>query len=101
MKKSVTVPKTAAKTVAYKKVRFELVTEPGREVFVAGSFNRWDPGQQPLTPRSKTGTYIASISLPAGTHEYKFVVDGNWQIDPDNPNLTPDGAGSVNNILQV
>ncbi len=86
---------------AVKKVRFELVTEPGREVFVAGSFNGWDPGQQPLKPRSKSGAYTATVTLPEGTHEYKFVVDGNWQIDPGNPSLTPNGTGSVNNVLQV
>jgi len=99
MKKAVTVPKTVVKT-AGKKVRFELVTHPGREVFVAGSFNSWDPEQQPLT-QSKTGAYVATFTLPVGTHEYKFIVDGNWQIDPLNPSLIPNGAGSMNNILLV
>jgi 1,4-alpha-glucan branching enzyme len=100
MKKAVTDPKTVGKTVG-KKVRFELVTHPGREVFVAGSFNSWDPEQQPLKPHSKTGVYVATFALPAGTHEYKFIVDGNWQIDPENPSLTPNGEGSFNNILLV
>jgi 1,4-alpha-glucan branching enzyme len=100
MKKTVAAQKTVVKT-AGKKVRFELVTHPGREVFVAGSFNAWDPEQQPLKPHSKTGAYVATLTLPAGTHEYKFVVDGNWQIDPDNPSLISNGAGSLNNILQV
>lgn len=100
MKKSVTAPKTVG-TIVGKKVRFELVTHPGREVFVAGSFNSWDPEQQPLKPHSKTGAYVATVTLPAGTYEYKFVVDGNWQIDPLNPSLIPNGAGSMNNCLLV
>ncbi|MEI6167115.1 MAG: glycogen-binding domain-containing protein [bacterium] len=100
MKKAVTATKTVIKT-AGKKVRFELVTHPGREVFVAGSFNGWNPVQQSLKPHSKTGAYVATLNLPSGSHEYKFVVDGIWQIDPVNLSLTPDGEGSFNNILLV
>ncbi len=98
MKSQTSTPRKSTRKAAQKQVRFELVTEPGREVFVAGSFNGWDPCQQPLKPRAKSGAYVTTLDLPEGTHEYKFVVDGNWQIDPSNPCVTPNGA---NNILQV
>ena len=31
-----------------KKVRFELAAEPGSQVFVAGTFNNWNPTANPL-----------------------------------------------------
>jgi 1,4-alpha-glucan branching enzyme len=98
MKDSTATPRKSTRKTSSKKVRFELVTEPGREVFVAGSFNDWATNQQPLKPHAKSGAYVATMQLPAGTHEYKFVVDGNWQIDPSNPCVSPNG---LNNILQV
>ena len=32
---------------------------------------------------------------------YKFVVDGVWMADPDNPNGSPDGFGGMNSVLKV
>ena len=38
---------------------------------------------------NKSGnTFTCTYELAAGTHEYKFVVDGNWISDPSNPILT-------------
>jgi hypothetical protein len=35
-----------------KKVLFELPAEPGSQVFVAGTFNNWNPTANPLKDRS-------------------------------------------------
>lgn len=44
---------------------------------------------------------IIVISLPAGTHEYKFIVNGTWFSDPKCPDWIPDGCGSLNSVLHV
>jgi len=88
-------------TAGKKRVRFEIATEPGHEVFVAGDFNGWKPGEARLKPRGSQGKYTTTLMLEKGVHEYKFVVDGNWQVDPNNPNRVPNGAGSLNSLLQV
>ena len=47
------------------------------------------------------GEYTAVLQLPAGRHEYKFVVDDVWTNDPQNPETVPNDCGSMNNVLIV
>ena len=46
-------------------------------VFLAGTFNDWNPEATPMT-RTKDGTWQVALDLAPGRYEYKFVVDGNW-----------------------
>ena len=87
-------------TDGYRKVTIELHSEPGRTVFVAGSFNDWRPDQVALK-EDGNGTYRATLTLPTGRHEYKFIVNGDWQIDPACQEAVPNPEGSLNSILQV
>ena len=73
---------------------------PGKQVFVAGSFNDWKP-EKPLLDKDNTGVYRCQLRLEPGEYQYKLVVDGNWCLDAANPNFMPNGFGSLNNILQV
>ena len=83
------------------RVRFELSADPGSQVFVAGTFNRWSPTANPLRDNPESGHFSALLRVPAGTHEYKFVVDGVWTVDPKCADLTPNGYGSLNSVLHV
>jgi hypothetical protein len=49
--------------------------------------------------RDQDGIWRLSMNLPAGRHEYKFVIDGNWTTDPNAPDTGPDGFGGENAIL--
>lgn len=86
---------------ARKKVRFELSEEPGSRVFVAGTFNNWDPTATPLKVNPNSGHYKAVLRVPTGTHEYKFVVDGVWCMDPKSEEWVPDGYESLNSVLHA
>jgi hypothetical protein len=47
---------------------------------------------------------LKELAIPAGAHEYKFVLNGgNWQNDPDNPNFEPSGYhnNTVNALLDT
>ena len=68
-----------------------------KEVFLSGTFNNWQ-----LIPMSDTSSssFVTIIELPLGTHEYKFVVDGEWTYDPTQPS-TEDGIGGKNNSITV
>lgn len=65
---------------------FRYRGEAGRRVYLAGSFNRWDPFMYHMRERSP-GEYFISIRLPAGTHHYYFVVNGLTVSDDNNPNV--------------
>jgi Glycogen recognition site of AMP-activated protein kinase len=76
---------------------------PGaRSVAVVGSFNDWRAGSIPLEDMDHDGVWSASIVLPAGTHEYMFVVDGErWVADPLAGRYVEDDFGRENSLLIV
>lgn len=82
-------------------VNFWIMAKPGSEVFVAGTFNNWSVTANPLKGNSSRGHYIATLAVCPGRHEYKFVVDGVWQVDPSCPVMVANPFGSENSVLQV
>lgn len=84
-----------------KTVRFELQAKPGSKVYVAGTFNDWNPTATPLKDNPDGGHFKASLSIPPGTHEYRFVVDGDWVTDPGCPDCVENPYHSLNSVLRV
>ncbi len=82
-----------------KRTKFQIQAEGGSEVFVAGTFNGWNPREYKM--RYKDGKYSITIALPKGRHEYKFVVDEVWCVDPGCAEWSPNGLGSLNSIVTV
>lgn len=73
------------------------------EVFVAGSFNGWNPRGEAMREVSP-GVFELTRVLPEGVHFYKFVLDGTrWVNDPasDRELEEPDGFGGVNSAVLV
>jgi hypothetical protein len=68
-------------------------------VVLAGSFNNWSQSQL-LFAREGDG-WVCRIDLDPGVYQYKFIVDGDWLLDPSNPQTAEDEAGNVNNVLEV
>jgi len=87
------------KSMASKKVRFEIQAEPGSEVYVTGTFNSWNPKQNRL--KEKNGVYSATLLLPKGRHEYKFVINEVWCVDPKCQEWVPNNCGSLNSIINL
>jgi len=72
----------------------------GKEVFVCGSFNNW----QKLKMSRSTKDFVAIVDLKEGEHEYKFLVDGEWVNDPNEPKKdAKDEHGFLvtNNLIRV
>lgn len=78
---------------------------PGaRSVEVVGSFNDWSRGMLHLHDDDGDGVWHGAAVLPAGPHEYMFVVDGErWVPDPLAGRYVDDGfgAGQQNSVLIV
>ena len=66
-------------------------------VALAGTFNNWNQSQ--FVCGHENDEWICRVDLEPGYHSYKFIVDGNWVLDPDNPNTAIDDAGNTNNVL--
>lgn len=91
----------AAVNAGKKKVVFFLKANPGDEVYVAGSFNSWDPTALRLEDSDESGNFKRSMFLPQGRHEYKFVVNGVWCMDTGCHEWTSNGMGSLNSVINV
>jgi cyclomaltodextrinase len=71
-----------------------------KSVNVAGTFNNWDKGHDALV-LGADGVWRATLRLPFGRHNYKFVLDGEqWIPDPKAPSQD-DGSGNLNSVLLV
>jgi 1,4-alpha-glucan branching enzyme len=92
----------AAKTPApaLPTVKFELYERNARAVFVAGSFNAWNPTATPLKANG-SGKWEAILKLSPGKYQYRFVVDGKWIADPSAKETVPNPFEGVNSVLVV
>ena len=82
-------------------IRFEYVADRAvKSVAVAGTFNNWNNAANPMTLEADGRTWSLTLPLPYGRHQYKFVRDGEWIVDPNAPKQD-DGNGNVNSILLV
>jgi hypothetical protein len=85
-----------------RKVTLRWVGEPNQEVYVAGSFNQFDPYLSPLEaigndPRHPERTvYQIELRLLAGQYLYYFVINGKPRLDILNPRHGFDAQGLKN-----
>jgi len=84
-----------------KRVTFKIQADTGSNVCVAGDFNDWDPTRKKLTDKAGTGAFQGIAMLEKGRHEYKFVVNDIWSVDPNCDDWAHDGYGSLNSIVIV
>ncbi len=69
-------------------------------VFVTGDFCNWgdvNNGAFVLAKQSD-GAWTGTRQFQPGTYLYKFVVDGQYIADPNNPNVSDDGFGGHNSV---
>jgi len=80
-------------------VRFSVLPAEGtKEVSLVGDFNNWQPV---VMKKQKDGRYAVEVKLPAGTYQYKFIVDGQWATDQENGDVAPNAHGSLNSVAKV
>jgi hypothetical protein len=66
---------------------FKLDKFPTAEkVVLAGTFNNWSPTEL-LMEKTEKGWQLP-YAIAAGNYEYKFIADGLWITDPENPFMT-------------
>ena len=70
-----------------------------KEVVLTGSFNRWD--EHLFKMHQTDDGWIITLQINPGEYEYKFIVDGNWMEDPNNPAKRINEYGGYNSIINV
>lgn len=74
--------------------------QPVKNVRVVGTFNGWDE-EEGRMQKGKNNEWRKRVNLQPGRHEYKFIVDGEWQPDPDANESIQNSFGTENSVLQL
>ena len=83
-----------------RKITFCLESPEAKQVFVAGDFNNWNTSSHPMK-KTGNGSWNKTLLLRKGSYEYKFLVDDQWEIDPNNERECENCFGSHNNVVRV
>ncbi len=91
---------TLVEKTAQKKESFNYFAPDAQSVQLAGDFTEWD--KKPIRMRKlKDGTWRTTVLLDPGSHEYRFLVDGQWRNDENCPVRRPNIYGEENCIREV
>lgn len=84
-------------------VTFRLqLDEPAQRVYLAGTFNDWQIGRNPMYSEDGGKTWTLTLHLMPGVYQYKFVVNGtDWRTDPHAVQNVDDGMGNINSLVIV
>jgi predicted alpha/beta superfamily hydrolase len=77
-------------------VRLPEGHKAGEPVYLAGSFNRWNPGEEKMKLSASGGQSGITIELPKGMFEYKFT-KGSWE----KVEVSKDGGAVENRKVEV
>jgi len=83
--------------MSYQRFSYAPPTAGKHSVGIAGDFSSWEI----ISMEEKGGVHYLALELPPGVYQYKFVVDGSWILDENNPKKVPDGFGGYNSLLVV
>lgn len=84
-----------------RKVTFRVKAPVGASVFVAGTFNDWNPEARRLADPKGCGEFSCIMYLMRGQYEYKFIINGVWVMDADNPEFVANDKNSMNSIFTI
>lgn len=92
--------KAAAHKSGYKRTTFSITVPDAESVYVVGDFNSWDTTSHPLK-KGSNGLWKRTVNLAPGRYEYRFLVDGRWENDPQCSAHTPNPFGGDNCIITL
>ena len=82
-------------------VMFFMEAPDAGQVTLVGEFNGWMPETAPSLERDEKGVWRGRLTLPPGDYQYKYLIDGEWILDPENPLQIIDKNGIINSLIKV
>lgn len=90
----------AKKSKSVCKQTFSIRAPGAVRVQVVGDFTHWQ--QSPINLRQEAGgLWQVGVALSPGTYHYRFLVDGQWQDDPECTLRVANPFGSHNMVREV
>lgn len=81
-------------------VSFSLSAPEAKEVYVLGDFNDWKLDDNSRM-NADNDIWMKKINLASGHYRYRFVIDGRWIEDTNNPAKEMNPYGSMNSLIKV
>ena len=83
-----------------KNIKFQLCDFPdAKTVVLSADFNDWS--EHDFIMKKENDCWVYYQRLSGGKYHYKFIVDGNWIIDPTNSVKEYDDSGNINSVCMV
>lgn len=83
-------------------ITFRFKDQPGSRVYLAGSFNDWDPFMYRMKEHpGMPGLYSITLSLPEGKYFYQYIRNGKRISDPLNGTVALKGDGSRVSVISI
>jgi 1,4-alpha-glucan branching enzyme len=90
----------ARKATTLKRQTFHITEPDAESVLLAGDFTDWQ--ERPIKmEKGSGGVWTTTVKLPPGTHNYLFIVDGEWCEDPECPVRVPNPYGGYSMVRRV
>jgi 1,4-alpha-glucan branching enzyme len=83
-----------------KKQTFRFKAPSATSVLLVGDFTHWQRRGIPMQ-KGKDGVWVVAVDLEPGRHFYRFIVDNEWQDDPDCTLRVSNPYGSQDMVRQV
>lgn len=84
-----------------KEKMFSFYAPDAKEVHVVGDFNSWDISNESRLLRREDGSWERRFYLMPGHYRYKFIVDGLYFEDPENPRKELNPYGNSYSIFEI
>jgi chromosome partitioning protein len=81
-------------------VVFTVLAPEAKEVYLAGEFNGWRLDEDSRM-NSNNGAWSKKMRLGFGQYRYRFVIDGRWTEDSNNPIKEMNPYGEMDSLLEV
>jgi chromosome partitioning protein len=81
-------------------ITFSIRAPEAKEVYVAGDFNHWHLDDNSRM-KQENGAWMRTMKLTPGRYHYRFVVDGEWVEDPNNPVREKNPYGDMDSLMEI
>ena len=79
---------------------FRLNAPAAKQVALVGDFTAWQ--EHPVSmKKGSDGYWTTNVKLRSGEYNYRFIVDGIWQDDPECAQRVPNPFGGFDMVRQV
>ena len=84
-----------------KEVVFAINAPTARDIYLVGDFNQWKIDDGARLSKSGEGKWEKRVGLNPGKYRYKFVVDGEWMTDSQNPEREQNMFGTFDSVAKL